>query len=135
MRSTRRPGVPVPMSKPWTRARLLDEMRRRLNGPAVTLAHARFDPMDCSAACHYERDGRKLDATILVDTAQDGAVTLVLHELLHPLLDEPLEAFLSAELAEFAIKGIEEGMLARLRKNPRQYERWRNAIIRKVEGK
>lgn len=119
-------------ARPWTRARLLDELRRRLRSDTVKLRQAAFSPMDCSAACHYETDGKRLDATILLDGAQDGAITLVVHELLHPLLDESLEAFLSPELAEYAINGIEEGMVARLRKNPRQYERWRNAIIRKA---
>ena len=66
--------------------------------------------------------------------SQDGAVTLVIHELLHPLLDEQLEEFLNAEVAEFAIRGIEEGLLKALSKNPREYEKWRNAIARKVEG-
>jgi hypothetical protein len=58
---------------------------------------------------------------------------MVVHELLHPLLDDLLETFLNDELAEFAISGIEEGMLRALKKNAREYERWRNAIARKVE--
>lgn len=119
--------------KPWTRARLLDELRRRLRSDGVKVKHASFSPSDCSAACHYEKDGKKLDATILVDSAQDGAITLIIHELLHPLLDDWLEERLNQELAEFAINGIEEGMVRCLKRNPRQYELWRNAIIRKVK--
>lgn len=112
----------------------MDEMRRRLTQPTVTVENAIFDPRDCSAACHYE-NGRKLKATILLDATQDGSVTLVLHELLHTMLDANLEDFLNAELAEYAICGIEEGVLRQMKKSPRQYERWRNAIIRKVEDK
>lgn len=122
------------MAARWTRARLLTEMRRLLNQPTVTLEPASFDPRDCSAACHYKPGTRKLNATIMIDGTQDGALTLVLHELLHPLLDDHLEGFLNHELAEFAISGIEEGMLRVLRRNPREYERWRNAIARKQEA-
>jgi hypothetical protein len=117
----------------WTRAQLLRQLRRNLNAPGVKLTPASFSPEDCSAACHYEAGTRKPNATILIDHAQDGAVTMVVHELLHPLLDDLLEGFLNPELAEFAITGIEEGMLRALKKNAREYERWRNAIARKVE--
>jgi hypothetical protein len=120
----------------WSRARLLNELRRVLNQPGVVLRPASLDPRVCSAACQYETEGKRTTkiATILIDHAQDGAVTLVVHELLHPLLDEQLEAFLNAELAEMAIRGIEEGLLKALSKNPREYEKWRNAIACKVEG-
>ena len=102
----------------------------------MVLRPASLDPQICSAACQYETEGKPTTkaATILIDHAQDGAVTLVIHELLHPLLDEQLEAFLNAELAEMAIRGIEEGLLKALSKNPREYEKWRNAIACKVEG-
>jgi len=120
----------------WSRARLLNELRRVLNQPGVVLRPASLDPQICSAACQYETEGKQTTkaATILIDHAQDGAVTLVIHELLHPLLDAQLEEFLNAELAEFAVVGIEEGLLRALKKNPRQYELWRNAIARKVEA-
>ena len=102
----------------------------------MVLRPASLDPQICSAACQYEAEGKQTTkaATILIDHAQDGAVTLVIHELLHPLLDAQLEEFLNAELAEFAVVGIEEGLLRALKKNPRQYELWRNAIARKVEA-
>jgi hypothetical protein len=118
----------------WTRARLLRQLRRNLNAPGVTLTTASFSPTDCSAACHYESGTRKPNAAILIDHTQDGALTMVVHELLHPLLDEPLGAFLNTELVEFAISGIEEGMLRKLKNNAHEYERWRNAIARKVEA-
>lgn len=120
------------MSKPWTRARLLNELLRRLASRKVTLEHASFPAWSHSARCEYEQ-GRDAEVAIQVDSAQDGAVTMVVHELLHPLLDENLEAFLSAELAEYAIGGIEERIVKWLTLHPRQYERWRKAIIRKVE--
>jgi hypothetical protein len=118
----------------WTRAKLLRQLRRNLNHPGVTVSSASFSPSDCSAACHYEAGTRKPNAVILIDHAQDGALTMVIHELLHPLLDDLLESFLNDELAEFAISGIEEGMMRGLKKNAREYERWRNAITRKVEA-
>jgi len=119
--------------KPWSRARLLRQLRRNLNAPGIELRAASFSPRDCSAACSYEVGARKPKAIILIDHTQDGALTLVVHELLHPILDEQLESFLNPELAEFAISGIEEGMLRALKKNAAEYERWRNAIARKVE--
>jgi hypothetical protein len=121
------------MAERWTRAKLLRQLRRNLNSPGVVLRPASFSPKDCSAACSYEAGTRKPNATILIDHTQDGALTMVVHELLHPLLDDLLGTFLNDELAEFAISGIEDGMLAKLKKNAREYERWRNAIARKVE--
>jgi hypothetical protein len=118
----------------WTRAKLLRQLRKNLNTPGVKVSPASFSPKDCSAACSYESGTRKPNAVILIDHTQDGAITMVVHELLHPLLDELLETFLNDELAEFAISGIEEGMLRALKKNAREYERWRNAIARKVEA-
>ena len=122
------------MAERWTRAKLLRQLRRNLNAPGVKIAPTSFSPEDCSAACSYDTGTRKPNATILIDHTQDGALTMVLHELLHPVLDDLLEAFLNAELAEFAISGIEEGMLRALKKNAPEYERWRNAIARKVEA-
>lgn len=120
------------MTERWSRGRLLTELRRVLNSPGVVLRSAAFSPGDCSASCSYEAGARKPSAVILIDHAQDGALTLVIHELLHPVLDERLEGFLNLELAEFAISGIEEGIVRALKKNPREYDRWRNAIARKV---
>jgi hypothetical protein len=122
------------MADRWTRAKLLRQLRRNLNAPGVVISPASFSPADCSAACHYEAGTRKPNATILIDHTQDGALTMVVHELLHPLLDDLLGAFLNDELAEFAINGIEEGLLTKLKKNGREYERWRNAIARKVDS-
>jgi hypothetical protein len=119
----------------WTRAKLLRQLRRNLNTPGVKVSPAAFSPKDCSAACSYEAGTRKPNAVILIDHTQDGALTMVVHELLHPLLDDLLGVFLNDELAEFAINGIEEGLLAKLKKNSREYERWRSAITRKVAVK
>jgi hypothetical protein len=122
------------MAERWTRARLLRQLRRNLAAPGVVLRPTSFSPEDCSASCCYESGTRKPNAVILIDHTQDGALTMVVHELLHPLLDDLLGTFLNDELAEFAISGIEDGMLAKLKKNSREYERWRNAIARKVEA-
>jgi hypothetical protein len=121
------------MSK-WTRARLLNELLRRLADRKTTIAHASFPAYSHSASCEYERKGKGVEVAIQVDSAQDGAVTMIVHELLHTMLDDQLEAFLSDELAEYAIAGIEERLVRWLTLHPRQYERWRKAIIRKVEA-
>jgi hypothetical protein len=122
------------MAERWTRAKLLRQLRRNLNTPGIKVTPASFSPEDCSAACSYDVGTRKPNAVILIDHTQDGALTMVLHELLHPVLDDRLDTFLNAELAEFAINGVEEGMLRALKKNAREYERWRNAIARKVKA-
>jgi hypothetical protein len=118
----------------WTRAKLLKRLSETLKQDTVKLVPASFSPQDCSAEVVYEWNGKTLHAVLKLDHSQEGAVTCVLHELLHAHLDSELEPLLGAELAEFAIAGIEDGLLRGLRKRARAYEGWRKSIIRKVEG-
>ena len=119
----------------WTRSRLMRALYTALRSPTVTIERAAFDPLSHSAQVLYEWHGRTLEARVRVDGAQDGQVTMALHELLHPHLDETLEqAGLDDELAEYAIAGIEAGLVARLKRSPRAYARWRTALTKKQEG-
>jgi hypothetical protein len=104
-----------------------------LRQPTVRVVPASFSPSDCSAEVTYEWKGRTLHALLKLDHSQEGAVTCVLHELLHAHLDSELEPVLGEELSEWAIAGIEDALTRNLKKRPRAYEHWRKAIIRKVE--
>lgn len=117
----------------WTRAKLLKRLSDTLKQDTVKLVPASFSPSDCSAEVVYEWKGKTLHAVLKLDHSQEGAVTCVLHELLHAHLDDSLEPILGPEIAEFAVAGIEDGLLRGLRKRSRAYEGWRKAIIRKVE--
>jgi hypothetical protein len=108
-------------------------LRETLAQETVKVEASSFSPQDCSAEVVYEWKGKTLHAVLKLDHAQEGAVTCVLHELLHAHLDDDLEPLLGEELAEFAIAGIEDGLLRGLKKRARAYEGWRKAIIRKVE--
>jgi hypothetical protein len=118
----------------WTRPRLLAALGKTLRQPTVKVVPASFSPADCSAEVTYEWQGKTLHAVLLLDHSQEGAVTCVLHELLHAHLDAALEPVLGEELAEAAIAGIEDALARNLKKRPRAYETWRKAIIRKVEA-
>lgn len=117
-----------------TRPMLLRLMLQSLRRPEVQLELGSFDPMSHAAQCQYEWKHGVLHAKLTVDLSQEGGVTCVVHELLHAHLDGAMEEFLDPEVAEYALAGIEDGIVRWLSKHPVSWARWRELIGRKLEG-
>jgi hypothetical protein len=127
--------------KPWTRTQLLAEMLRSFRQGNIIIVPASFDPTVKSADAEYKWVGHRLHMKLRLDSAQDGGVSIVIHELLHAHADDPdcphahgiLPQEWHPDLRENALQGVAEAMLKHLtEKYPRKFEMWRAAIIRKV---
>ncbi|HJW75900.1 MAG TPA: hypothetical protein VJ787_09555, partial [Thermoleophilia bacterium] len=70
---------------------------------------------------------------IRADLHQAGAVTLVIHELLHNLLDEQLEAAgFTQDVGEWMVHGLEQQMVGELEKMPREWAWWVRRINERI---
>ena len=108
----------------------------------IEVISASFDPTVKSADAEYKWANGKLYMKIMLDSAQDGGVSVVIHELLHAHVDDPdcprswgiFPQEWHPDLRENALQGIEEAMVKHLKENPRKFEAWRAAISRKQEA-
>jgi hypothetical protein len=125
------------MATRWTRARLLAGMLKAFRQPTVVVKCKALNPKERSAESEYSWEDGKLHMTLWIDKAQDGDIQNVTHEVIHPLIDAVLwdgpEAIFSKQVGEWAIYGVGFRLHEWLVKHPKEYERWRNAIARKVE--
>jgi len=132
--------------KPFTRTQLLARMLQSFRHGNIEIVAASFSTAKQSAEAEYKWVAGQLHMKLRLDAAQDGGVSMVVHELLHAHADDPdcpnacgvLPREWHGDLRENALQGIEVAMVKHLTdKYPRKFEQWRAAISRKqvqVEG-
>lgn len=110
-----------------TRKVLEARLRKRLQMPSTKLRVGQVEGGDLAQVTFEGKDHK-----ITVDTAQDGLIPAVIHELLHVELDGLLDSAVEYDIEEYMIAGLERSIMERMTK--RQKGWWRREIGKKLQS-
>lgn len=113
----------------WQHRTIRAEVFRRLKAEVLEIRLVKT-ASDCSA--WSDRRGRKI--LVVIDTLHEGLLLMVIHELLHWILDPIYEAKVGKIVSEQWIVATAE-KIRRDVINSGHEEKWRKAIERKTKGR
>lgn len=119
----------------WNRQTLLAACEAVLQRDDVRLVRGKATTDNVTA--HFDADVREDGAicniVITVDPDQGGLIECVLHELLHIVLDQTINASFNSTLEERMIKALEQELFVKTI-NKGHLRRWRKLVNEKLEG-
>lgn len=117
----------------WTRTSLLKACEEVLQRPTTVLQLHQVTENMITAGFEADvmTDGSIENVVITVDPAQGGLIESVLHELLHVVLDQELNAKFNTLLEEKMIKSLEQELFVKTI-NKGHLRRWRRLIKSKL---
>lgn len=117
----------------WTRTSLLQACEEVLQRSTTVLRLQPVRAANTTAGFEGDimTDGTIDNVVITVDTAQGGLIESVLHELLHVVLDQELNAKFNSLLEERMIKSLEQELFVKTI-NKGHLRRWRRLIKSKL---
>lgn len=96
--------------------------------PTTELRFKQLDATNAQAMVGWSNER----VIVIVDRDLGTVISNVIHELLHVVLHEDLENFMSGSLQEEVILAMEAHLWKYVQKSPRRLGWWRNAIKKKT---